>query len=706
MFQKVKHFITYFLIAGLTLGVLSAQPAFAEETVSADNMAATDTVDTVNTADITNTVDAANTAKDASKLAYVYLDQKTVETPGTQVIIVGYGDEDTLVSDAVLTVKNYYTGTTTTYEKTDVMENAAVFEMDYSATDKGIYEITDVAITTSVGVQDQIHLRDTGMANVYFGVDEEFTEETREDVQALSTESEELTDIDIHDVELQIVHLDGNADEISTSDIADIKNTLQNAQKSRTTLQTEASRDYVVVLDPGHDSSHAGARANGLAEENVTLQIAQYCKEELEQYYHVTVYLTRSGTGCPYPGNSSVMDNKNRVLAAASVGADLYVSIHINSSRSGSPNGAEVFYPNASYRPDISSAGANLSTQILRQLTALGLSNRGISIRNSEDRSTYPDGSLADYYGVIKNSKLCGFPGIIVEHAYISNASDAAFLRSEENLKRLGIADATGIANYLELSKTPDRVADPVKVNQFVTRLYDKCLGRLPDDTGLKTWTDALCNYETDGVNVAYGFVFSREMTNRNLSDAEFVEILYRVFLDREPDEQGKQDWIYYLENGVSRYGVFMGFANSREFGSICEQYGIEKGTAKAVDGRDRNLGLTAFVARLYTKALGRSYDVNGLNDWCNAILDGRQTVTEVSTTGFFNSREFLDKNMSDSDYVKTLYRTFFDREPDEGGYNDWMNHLQSQKMNRNEVLLGFANSKEFAELKKKYGIQ
>ncbi len=695
MFQKVKHFITYFLIAGLTLGVLSAQPAFAEETVSADNIAVTDAVDTV------------DTVESASTLAYVYLDQKTVETPGTQVVMVGYGDEDTLVSDAVLTVKNYYTGAVATYQKTDVMENVAVFEMDYSATDKGIYEITDVAITTSDGVQDQIHLRDTGMANVYFGVDEEFTEETSEDVQVLSTESEEaLTDIDINDVELQIVHLDGNADEISTSDIADIKNTLQNAQKSRAIMQTEASEDYVVVLDPGHDSTHAGARANGLAEENVTLQIAQYCKEELEQYYHVKVYLTRSGTGCPYPGNSSVIDNKNRVLAAAGVGADLYVSIHINSSRSGSPNGAEVFYPNASYRPDISSAGANLSTQILRQLTALGLSNRGISIRNSEDRSTYPDGSLADYYGVIKNSKLCGFPGIIVEHAYISNASDAAFLRSEENLKRLGIADATGIANYLGLSKTPDRVADPVLVTDFVTRLYDKCLGRYPDEKGLNDWVKSLCSFEQDGVGVAYGFVFSDEMINSNLSDEEFVEVLYNVFLDRESDAAGKQDWLYNLNNGVSRYGVFMGFANSKEFTDICERYGIDKGEAKAIEGRDRSLGLTTFVSRLYTKALGRGYDVKGLNDWCNAIMDERETVTSVSTNGFFNSREFLEKNMDDSEFVKTLYRTFFDREYDQAGYDTWMDNLQNQKMTRDEVLLGFANSKEFADLKKQYGVK
>ena len=149
----------------------------------------------------------------------------------------------------------------------------------------------------------------------------------------------------------------------------------------------------------------------------------------------------------------SVQDNLNRVATAASVGADIYVSIHLNSAGSGSAKGAQVFYPNSSYRPDIGSEGANLATQIQRQLVALGLQNRGISIRNSGDNSRYPDGSLADYYAVIKHSKTSGFPGVIVEHAYVSNASDAAFLKSESNLQALGVADATGIAAYLGLSK-------------------------------------------------------------------------------------------------------------------------------------------------------------------------------------------------------------------------------------------------------------
>lgn len=655
-------------------------------------------------------IENSDTGFAADKLNYVYLENKTVTSPGTQTVMISYGDEETALSQAKLTVRNYLTGSVKEYSMTESFENTAVFTLDYTVADRGIYEVTDAAVVTDDGISEKLHLLSTGMEHIYFGVDEEF-EETSADGEELQTESD--LGFDPGDVSMQIVSLGADGSSMTTSDINEITEAIKagadSAGQSRMATESELgteAEDYVVMLDPGHDSTHAGARKNGLQEEVLTLKIAQYCKAELEQYKHVKVYMTREGSGCPLPGSTSVQDNRNRVATAASVGADIYVSIHLNSAGSGSAKGAEVFYPNSSYRPDIGSAGANLATQIQRQLVALGLQNHGISIRNSGDNSRYPDGSLADYYGVIKNSKLSGFPGVIVEHAYVSNASDAAFLRSESNLQALGIADATGIAQYLGLSKGPDRVADPALVTGFVTRLYDKCLNRRPDEKGLQDWVDVLCDFKSDGVNVAYGFVFSDEMNKRNLSDEDFIEILYNVFLDRPSDTAGKQNWLYYLNNGTSRYGVFMGFANSNEFGEICSRYGIDKGTAKATDGRDRSPGLTAFVARLYTKALGRDYDVNGLNDWCNAICDQKHTVTYVSTEGFFNSGEFLEKNMSNSDYVKVLYRTFFDREYDQSGYENWMNNLENHTMDRNQVLLGFANSDEFTKLKKQYGIE
>lgn len=220
--------------------------------------------------------------------------------------------------------------------------------------------------------------------------------------------------------------------------------------------QTSAG-NLVVVLDAGHDDSHTGATGNGLKEENLNLQIALACKNELETYKGVTVYLVRDSGTCPFGGQSmgsSVVCNKKRVEFAKSVGADVYVSLHNNSSTNHSARGAGVYYPTTNYNSYCGTTGSGLAQSILNRLLTTGLKDRGISVRYSEDNTRYPDGSLADYYGVIKNSKLKGIPAIIVEHAFVSNAQDASdYLSTYGKLWSLGVLDAKGIADYYGLQK-------------------------------------------------------------------------------------------------------------------------------------------------------------------------------------------------------------------------------------------------------------
>ena len=174
--------------------------------------------------------------------------------------------------------------------------------------------------------------------------------------------------------------------------------------------------------------------------------------------------------------------------------------------------------------------------------------------------------------------------------------------------------------------------------------------------------------------------------------------------MDRASDAGGKADWLYKLQNGVTREGVFKGFCDSAEFTNVCKTYGVTRGTIAVGQQRDANPGLTTFVARLYTKALGRQYETAGLNTWCGRINRKEWKLDDVATTGFFHSPEFLNKKLNNSDYVKTLYRTFFDREYDQSGYDYWMAKL-ARGTSRDEVLRGFSRSAEFANLKKTYGL-
>lgn len=214
---------------------------------------------------------------------------------------------------------------------------------------------------------------------------------------------------------------------------------------------------YVVVLDSGHDLEHNGAHGNGLKEEKLNLLITKYCKDALEKNENITVYLTHETLACPYPGTLAKECNKLRCEYAASVDADLFISLHINSSDSKSRRGFEIIYPNAHYKPEFNEAGAVLSNCIVEELKKVGLRFREIYTRDSDenkkdDENFFPDGTRADYYNVIRNSKYNDILGIIIEHGYISNWSDVTYyLSTVEDLKKLGEADAQGIINYLLL---------------------------------------------------------------------------------------------------------------------------------------------------------------------------------------------------------------------------------------------------------------
>lgn len=373
-------------------------------------------------------------------LNFLYVEIPYLETPATQHIAAEVTDAALELEKAVLTYKNYKTDAVFEIEG-DIEENLIIFEKNFTDDETGIYEVCSLTIYSG-GQSKVINMEEAGI-DAYFGVNEEVVRTTQEN------------DIS-YELETNVVTIDEKG---VANAATSIEEAIEAASESGTDSLARAKGtdgNIVIVLDPGHDNTHAGARnTSGLKEEELTLKIAQYCKEELENYDGITLYMTRSTSVCPHPGTTSVVCNSNRVAYAKSVGADVYVSFHLNTAAATSASGAEVYYPNGNYNATIGSQGKELANQIQQKLVALGLNNRGIKIMYSQDGSTYPDGSLADYYGVIKNSKLNGFPGIIIEHAFLSNASDASnFLSSEEGLKKLGVADAQGIvANYSLVKK-------------------------------------------------------------------------------------------------------------------------------------------------------------------------------------------------------------------------------------------------------------
>ncbi len=118
----------------------------------------------------------------------------------------------------------------------------------------------------------------------------------------------------------------------------------------------------------------------------------------------------------------------------------------------------------------------------------------------------------------------------------------------------------------------------------FATRLYTVVLGRSPDPTGLNDWSNRLRTHQISFADCARGFLFSPEFVAKNVSDSEYVTVLYRTFLDRDPESDGLSYWTGRLASGsVTRSSIIEGFSNSAEFAELCRHYGNTSGSANGI---------------------------------------------------------------------------------------------------------------------------
>lgn len=242
-------------------------------------------------------------------------------------------------------------------------------------------------------------------------------------------------------------------------------------------------------------------------------------------------------------------------------------------------------------------------------------------------------------------------------------------------------------------------------IEQYCIRLYEVCLGRTPDETGLEYWTGRLRNQEVKASDVAYSFVFSEECKARNLSDDEFIDMLYNALLNRSAASSEKELNTRHLQQGLSREYLLQDITYKMSFYTMCENCGMLAGAKTGLtQPRDQNPELTRFVNRLYTEALGRNGEEGGLNYWCESLINGTRSPYTVAEF-FINSPEFKGMNLSDEEYVKTLYRTFFGREYDLEGLNFWMGRLATGT-SREYVLHYFEYSCEFFEIVKYFNIR
>jgi len=115
--------------------------------------------------------------------------------------------------------------------------------------------------------------------------------------------------------------------------------------------------------------------------------------------------------------------------------------------------------------------------------------------------------------------------------------------------------------------------------------------------------------------------------------------------------------------------------------------------------------GIEDFVKRMYVKALGREAEEGGLKYWSEELREGRKTAVFVARF-FFDSPEFKSKNLSNEEFLKRVYETIMDREPDQEGYEYWLGRLNRKEVSRNDVVDMFVDAPEFKAVAERYGIK
>lgn len=171
--------------------------------------------------------------------------------------------------------------------------------------------------------------------------------------------------------------------------------------------------DKIVVLDAGHGGKDPGANIQGVMEKDIDLAILLELKSLFEHSAeNIHVYCTRTDDSNP--------TYEQRVGLANKVNADLFISIHNNSTKNGrvsSINGTEVMY-NKSQDGEFSSE--DLALLCMEELTlALGSRDRG----------------LVDGEGVyiVRNSQV---PVALVEVGFMTNKEELKLLNSKEYQKK------------------------------------------------------------------------------------------------------------------------------------------------------------------------------------------------------------------------------------------------------------------------------
>ena len=213
-----------------------------------------------------------------------------------------------------------------------------------------------------------------------------------------------------------------------------------------------------VVIDPGHGGHDPGTMSKkGLREKDLVLDISR----------RVSKFLANEGFEVLMTRNKDVfVPLEERTAIANSRGADLFVSIHVNASRSSRPRGIETYYLNLATTPDAAEVAARENASTTRRLSELNELLQKVmnnsKIEESRELASHVQTKMATgLFNSTSDSRNRGVktapfhvllgarvPSVLVEVAYLSNRKDEQLLKDATYRNKIAEAIAQGVRSY------------------------------------------------------------------------------------------------------------------------------------------------------------------------------------------------------------------------------------------------------------------
>lgn len=224
-----------------------------------------------------------------------------------------------------------------------------------------------------------------------------------------------------------------------------------------------------IVIDAGHGGHDSGTLGvDGIEEKDVVLDVALRLGKLLHERLGSEIIYTRS--------DDTFIPLETRTAIANKAQADLFLSIHANSSADASARGVETYYLNFSSSPDALETAARenaVSDQSIHQLSDL-VKKIALKDKIAESREFAGDVEQSLYGGLQRGNAglkdrgvkkapfvvLIGanMPSILAEISFVTNAKDARQLQQPEYRERVAESLYKGVARYaggLSGAKTP-----------------------------------------------------------------------------------------------------------------------------------------------------------------------------------------------------------------------------------------------------------